>query len=482
MSEDRYDLPEGWVWTELGRICDKPQYGWTTSADFNGKGLKLVRTTDISSGLIEWDSVPFCKHEPDEPKKYLLSKGNILVSRAGSVGVSIEIDDCPKAIFASYLIRFKPIPPIPSKFISFYLKSPSYWASIVDNTAGIAIPNVNASKLRTLQISLPPLNEQKRIIQKIENLFDRLNKTKQQLSQIPPLLKKFRQSVLSKAFSGELTGEWRAMQKELEPASKLLERIREERKKLLGKKYKDPEPIDTSDLPELPEGWEWGSLESIGEIVTGNTPSTNKSKYYGAYLPFIKPGDLDKGKDITTAEVFLSKEGSKVARIIPPGSIMVTSIGATIGKTGIAAVECATNQQINSIVPFKEINPYYLYYYCLSPLFFNLMLTNSSSTTLPIINKGRFSILPVPIASSKEQFKIVTKIEELYTQADAIEKSVKIAQAHCEKLTQSVLAKAFRGELVEQNPNDESAEVLLKRINKSSEKLEKRVRRLNEHE
>jgi type I restriction enzyme S subunit len=232
MGKNRYDLPEGWVWATLGEICEKPQYGWTTSADFNGKGIKLLRTTDISSGSIKWDKVPFCKHIPENPQKYFLKKGDILVSRAGSVGISIEIEDCPKAIFASYLIRFKPIPPIPSKFVSLYLKSPYYWDSIADNTAGIAIPNVNATKLRSLKIPLPPLNEIIRIIIKVEELLNRINEIKKQFKSASSILgfeikeaggDKVTQLILAKAFRGELVEQ----DPNDEPAKVLLCRLKE---------------------------------------------------------------------------------------------------------------------------------------------------------------------------------------------------------------------------------------------------------------
>lgn len=475
MSEERYDLPDGWVWTTLGEICNKPQYGWTTSADFNGKGLKLVRTTDISSGIIEWDSVPYCKHEPDEPKKYLLSKGDILVSRAGSVGVSIEVDECPKAIFASYLIRFKSIPPIPSKFISFYLKSPSYWASIIDNTAGIAIPNVNASKLRTLQIPLPPLNEQKRIIQKIENLYTRLNNTTEQLSKIPPLLKKFRQSVLAKAFSGELTEDWRAKQKHLEPASKLLERIREERKKLLGKKYKEPQPIDTSDLPELPAGWEWAPL---GNIIINAQPgfaSGNKDVKDG--LPHLRMNNIDSECNLNLDLLrTVPKKLGEEKYLLKKGDVLVchTNSQKLIGKTAVFNLEgkFAFSNHLTRVRFFDNtIVPEWIWHYIATLWRQGYFETRCKQwVNQATIERDTLLQIPIPIPSYLEQCYAIKRIKDFFSQADTIEKSVKIAQAHCKKLSQSILAKAFRGELVEQDSNDEPVEELLKKIEYSEEK------------
>jgi len=235
MPFELFELPDNWIWVKLGDICQKPQYGWTTSASDIGKGPKLLRTTDISSGIIDWKSVPYCEEAPEDIGKYLLQKGDILVSRAGSVGISIEIEgDCPKAVFASYLIRFRPLDPISPRYISFYLMSPYYWNSIADNTAGIAIPNVNATKLQSIDIPLPPLREQSRILAKMEQLFCRVNRVKEELLRIQSFFiegrlvqaskfsDKLSQAILAKAFRGGLVPQ----DPDDEPASVLLEKIK----------------------------------------------------------------------------------------------------------------------------------------------------------------------------------------------------------------------------------------------------------------
>lgn len=462
MDEDKYKLPEGWVWTTLGEICEKPQYGWTTSANFNGSGLKLLRTTDISSGMIDWNTVPFCEKEPDEPQKYLLNKGDILVSRAGSVGISIEIDDCPKTIFASYLIRFRPKPPVSSRFISLYFKSPCYWNSIADNTAGIAIPNVNATNLSALEIPLPPLNQQKCIIEKIESLFDRLNKTKQSLAKIPPLLKKFRQSVLAKAFSGELTEDWRAKQKDLEPASDLLARIRTSRKNLLGKKYKEPEPIDTSDLPELPEGWEWMSLGNI--IVSAQPGFASGKKDVKDGLFHLRMNNIDSECNLNLDLVrTVPKKLGEEKYILQKGDVLIchTNSQKLIGKTAIVNLEgkyAFSNHLTRLRFLDNTIIPEWIWYYVSTLWRQGYFETRCKQwVNQATIERDTLLQIRVPLPSYMEQCYAVKKIQEFFSQDDAIEKSVKIAQAHCEKLTQSILTKAFRGELVDQYPSDEPA-------------------------
>jgi type I restriction enzyme S subunit len=206
-SSNDAELPEGWAIVSLEEISTAPQYGWTTSADKDNNDLKLLRTTDISKGSVDWSTVPGCKKKPDNLSKYLLSPGDIVISRAGSVGLSYVVKECPESIFASYLIRFRALSPIDSNFIGLYLKSPQYWSAIADETAGIAIPNVNASKLKKLEIPLPPLNEQKRIVAKVEELLRRVNMVRERLAKVKEILKRFRQSVLAAAFTGRLSGD-----------------------------------------------------------------------------------------------------------------------------------------------------------------------------------------------------------------------------------------------------------------------------------
>ena len=156
------NLPNGWVWTTLQEVCLPPQYGWTTKASPHGT-LRLLRTTDITKDSLNWGTVPFCSEEPPDKKKYLLKTGDIVISRAGSVGCSYLIKDPPNAVFASYLIRFSPLPMIDEDYLSFFLKSSFYWDTILAEKTGSTLPNVNATKLKRVPVPLPPLPQQRAI-------------------------------------------------------------------------------------------------------------------------------------------------------------------------------------------------------------------------------------------------------------------------------------------------------------------------------
>ncbi len=223
-------------------------------------------------------------------------------------------------------------------------------------------------------------------------------------------------------------------------------------------------------LPELPSGWVWSSLDYVAEIVTGTTPPKSKQENYGDKIPFIKPGDLDTNKPVTEASEYLSEIGSKKARIIPLNTIMVTCIGATIGKTGISGRTAVTNQQINSLIPRNALKPRYAYYYCLSSFFQDMVKSNASSTTLPILNKSKFSALVIPIAPISEQNRIVARIEELFSRLDGGVEALQKAKAQLQRYRRTVLKAAVEGRLTEEwrkaHPEVEPADKLLEGISK----------------
>ncbi|HEY4720956.1 MAG TPA: restriction endonuclease subunit S, partial [Anaerolineae bacterium] len=170
MSEDQFDLPDGWAWKTLGAVCSKPQYGYTTRASKVARGPKFVRTTDLKTNGVNWDSVPYCEEPPADLEKYKLDDGDILISRAGSVGKAFRVVNPPNAIFASYLIRFRATQ-AQDKYVEHFLQSRAYWDQVEESTAGITIPNINAQKLSAIEIPVAPLGEQQRIVAKIDQLF-----------------------------------------------------------------------------------------------------------------------------------------------------------------------------------------------------------------------------------------------------------------------------------------------------------------------
>lgn len=202
---DLPELPSGWCWIEVGELADQIQYGYTESASIDQIGPKFLRITDIQDGKVNWETVPYCKIDSKEKKKYLLQEGDILFARTGATtGKSYLIKDCPEAVFASYLIRLRITRPFDVNYFSMFLDSPLYWSQIMKVRKGSAQPGVNATILATLKVPLPPLLEQKRIVTEVERQISLTSDIDANVEANLSRSDRLRQAILQRAFEGRL--------------------------------------------------------------------------------------------------------------------------------------------------------------------------------------------------------------------------------------------------------------------------------------
>lgn len=459
-------IPEGWTISKLGDILEPSK----DRAD----PLKIGKVTYIGLEHIDKGTgnlLDFGSSSEVKSTKSVFHEGDLLYGKLRPYLNKVYLARFD-GICSTDILVFPKQELVSNTFLFYRMLSGDFVRYTSGNVSGVQHPRVNVNTISQFDVLLPPINEQHRIVAKIEELFTNLDAGVEYLKTVQAQIKRYRQAVLKYAFEGKLTAGWREVHKnELEPASVLLERIREERKKKLGGKYKESPAVDTSDLPELPDGWEWATLADIGHAVTGNTPSKSNTSYYGGDHPFYKPTDLNAGYSVKSSTDGLTDEGINHARVAPEESTLVTCIGATIGKTGYVREAGAFNQQINAIIPETSLIPEFIYFMCISPNLQKKIINNASSTTLPILNKGRFSILPFPLPSTEEQKRIVEDIERRFSIADEIEKVLERSVWQSDRLRQSVLKKAFEGKLVPQDPNDEPADKLLERIKEERAKL-----------
>lgn len=386
---------------KLGDIS-KINYGYTEKTRLEEIGPKFLRITDIQDGNVDWNSVPYCQISNDELPKYLLRNDDIVFARTGATtGKSFLVKNPPLSVFASYLIRlrildFKVLMP---KFLYLFFQTKTYWDKIQIGVSGSAQGGFNASKLSELKINLPSIEEQKRIVGILDEVFEGVAKAKENvegnLRNVSEVFEAYLQSVFTNR-----------------------------------------------------SGWLEKRLDQVGDTQTGSTPKTSEKENFGNFIPFIKPADFNKDGSLNYENDGLSEIGLKKSRLIEKGSVMMVCIGATIGKCGFCDRDVTANQQINSLKPTKNILHKLIYYQMLTENFQSRVIFGSGQATLPIINKSKWSALKVVFpADIEEQKSIVTKLDALSTETKKLEAIYKTKLNHLEELKKSILKKAFNGEL-----------------------------------
>ena len=187
-----------WKVKSVSELCDKPQYGYTASAMVEEIGPHLLRITDIQEGSVNWKTVPYC--DCPEPEKFLLQKDDILFARTGPTGRSFLVEECPTAVFASYLIRLRVREWVTPQYLYAFFQSPDYWAQVSANTRESAQPNCNATKLANLKVPIPSLEEQHHIVNHLENFQKKISSVKVLQTQATQDLDYFLPSFINKIF------------------------------------------------------------------------------------------------------------------------------------------------------------------------------------------------------------------------------------------------------------------------------------------
>jgi type I restriction enzyme S subunit len=334
-------------------------------------------------------------------------------------------------------------------------------------------------------VPVPPLPEQRRIVAKIEELFSQLDAGVEELKKAKAQLKRYRQAVLKAAFEGKLTEEWRKQNlttktpRHKETAQELLAQIKKERQQAAAnshRTYKEPPALDTSALPELPEGWAWIDSESLFAFVTSG--SRGWAKYYtDTGATFIRIGNLDHGsisldlRDIQYVNPPGGTEGTRTR--VQPGDILV-SITADVGMIALVQHdigEAYINQHVALARPVEGyVRPYAAWF---------LAAEEGGQRQLKGMQRGATKVglglddikhVAVPLTSIAEQHEVVAEIERRFSVADAEEKTIEAALAQAARLRQSILKRAFEGRLVPQDPSDEPASRLLNRIREARAK------------
>ena len=398
-----YELPKGWEWTTVGEISKSILYGVSESAKSKGE-YKLLRITDIKNSAVDWNTVPYTDYDEHKANAYLISDGDILFARTGAtVGKSYLVKGLQdKAIYASYLIRVQTFNEILPEYVKYFFESGFYWEQIQRDSVGIGQPNVNGTTLSQLALSIPPINEQHRIVNELGswlNIIDAIDNGKAEL-QIA--IKRVKSKILDLAIHGKLVPQY----PNDEPASELLKRI-------------NPKTVITCDNPQygkLPKGWCETHIGDAFKVTMGQSPD-------GSSLNPIDGMEFHQGK-ILFGNKYLRKSSvlTNSPTKIADADTLLLCVRAPVGVVNITKQRICIGRGLCCLTPTKAINLDYAFY--MLTTFQEKFESQSTGSTFKAISGSIIKNEQLWLPPLSEQHRIVAKIEELFAQLDKIEASL----------------------------------------------------------
>lgn len=420
-EEQPYKIPSNWCWTRWGNLSNNIQYGVNTPATTEGNA-RLVRISDIQENKIIWDKVPYCNIDDKLVEQYLIKENDILFARTGgTVGKSVmAIDVISNAVFAGYLIRSNYSKKLNGKYLKYFMESELYWTQLKIGTTATAQPNCNGKTLGKMVFPLSPIKEQQRIVNIIESLFAKLDRAKELIENTLAQFEQNKMAILHKAFTGELTVKWRKKNN-----------INE---KNFFNKVK---------------------LKNVIKLISGRDVSVSLCNDKSIGIPYILGAS-----NIKDNKFFIERWIENPVVVSEKNDILL-SVKGTIGKLYLQKEEKINiSRQIMALRVLNDLNTHYLYYFLLREC---ERLKFEGNGLIPGISRKDILDLNILLPTLEEQQEIVNILDNLLAKYNKI-KNLEQQLEKIELLKKAILAKAFRGELGTNNPDEESAENLLKEI------------------
>ena len=486
-------LPEGWRWSTIGDIAAYVQRG-KSPRYAPRSALPVVNQRCVRWHGVDTQHLKFIDESQwaDWGDERTLRDGDILWNSTGTgtigrAAIFRPLPEFERIVADSHVTVIRPKTALP-EFLHSWIKSPMIQARIDEMQSG-STNQVELARSEVLKTRVPlaPLAEQRRIVAKLEALQARSRRAKEALDTVPALLEKLRQSILAAAFRGDLTKDWRAQNPNVEPANELLKRIRAERRakweqaelaklKAKGKtpsddkwkaKYKEPEPVDTAGLPELPLGWCWASVEQVSTLITSG--SRGWAEFYASAGPiFIRSQDINADRleldECAHVQLPVDAEGARTR--VNQGDVLITITGANVTRCAwvVEEVDEAYVSQHVALVRPLGIPAALAHMWLIADSGGRRQLKAAAyGLGKPGLNLSDVAGVVIPLASAAEQREIVACLQQRLADLDLVRDRL-IDQTHqLADLDRSTLAKAFRGELVPQDSNDEPPGAMLER-------------------
>ncbi len=384
-----FEVPSSWVWTTVGEISQSILYGVSESAKSQGT-YRLLRITDIQDNKVNWDTVPFTDYENEKAEAYLLKDGDILFARTGAtVGKSYLVNNLKeKAIYASYLIRVQTNHYVLPAFVKYFFESGFYWEQVLGNSVGIGQPNVNGTILSNLELPIPPIMEQKRIVKELGEWLSIIDKIEESKGRIQKVISLAKSKVLDLAIHGKLVPQ----DPTDEPATEQLKRINP----------KAEITCDNGHYQKMPEGWVITPMQTLCALVDGE--KQNGIERINLDVKFLR--------------------GEREAKVLTSGkytaanTLLILVDGENSGEVFRAPVDGYQGSTFKQLSIHEEM--YTDYVLQVINLHRKTLRENKVGSAIPHLNKKLFKAINVPIPPYEEQKRIVNAINQTFTILDKI--------------------------------------------------------------
>jgi type I restriction enzyme S subunit len=462
----------------------------------SGEGLiACLRTANVQA-TVDWRDLWFVPQHYVKSDEQLVALDDILISTANSYELVGKVSRVTQKRFDSTLGAFisllRAYKGVSAGFLYYQMTSEAVQRSIRDMSSTTTnISNVSGAKLKTLKLQVAPAAEQNRIVTKLEELLSDLDAGVAELKAAQKKLAQYRQSLLKAAVEGALTAEWRAANKPTETGAQLLKRILQERRarweakqlakfkeqgkappKDWQKKYPEPVQPETTDLPELPQGWVWASLDMLGEIASGVAKGSKRAPEVEVReVSYLRVANVQRGYlDLSEVKTILATERDIADLTLQAGDILFNE-GGDRDKLGRGWVwrdevsSCIHQNHVFRMRPYlAEVLPELISHQgnTFGKTWFQS--AGKQTTNLASINMSMLRMFPVPLGPAAEQRVLLTQLELQIEQLNRQEQAVEIGLKQSTAQRQNILKAAFSGQLVPQDPSDEPASELLERI------------------
>ena len=429
-DEIPFEIPQGWEWCRFSSIYKTLTDGTHSTPHYTESGIPFLSVKDMSSGILRFNNTKYISENEhiELSKRCHPQKGDLLLSKVGTTGIPLIIETEKEfSIFVSLaLIKFTSIP-IDKRFLIHLINSPLVQEQVQENTRGVGNKNWVLTAIANTLILLPPLNEQLRISDKIDELSPIISKyamSQQRLENLNANINGLlRKSILQEAIQGKLIPQI----KEEGTAQELLEQIRQEKFQLvkdgklkksaltdsviykgddnkyyeqIGKKCLD---ITEQITFEIPVNWAWARMGQIGDWGAGSTPQRGNANYYNGNILWLKTGELNNGIVYDTEEKITQKAFQDCSlRMNKIGDVLIAMYGATIGKLAIVGKDLTTNQACCGCTPYLIYN-WYLFYFLMASR--DSFIKKGEGGAQPNISRVKLVEHLIPLPPLKEQLR-----------------------------------------------------------------------------